>query len=113
MSGIFAPHSDRAFGLKVFQMADTIQKYKDYVMTGFLKSVAPIVIERASGATVTDVQGREYLDRLDTGKHEFISLQASFHGRSWGALSVTGNYARKEKGGVQAAGISFAPAPHA
>src|SRR5579885_2347191 len=43
-------------------MADTIQKYKDYVMTGFVKSVAPIVIERASGATVTDVNGREYLD---------------------------------------------------
>src|SRR6185295_17155852 len=38
------------------------QKYKDYVMTGFLKSVAPIVIDKASGATVTDVNGREYLD---------------------------------------------------
>src|SRR5258708_32818981 len=62
MSGIFAPHSDGAFGLKVFQMPDTIQKYKDYVMTGFLKSVAPIVIERASGATVPDVRGREYPD---------------------------------------------------
>ena len=43
-------------------MSDTIQKYKDYVMTGFVKSVAPIVIDRASGATVTDVDGREYLD---------------------------------------------------
>jgi 4-aminobutyrate aminotransferase/(S)-3-amino-2-methylpropionate transaminase len=171
-------------------MADTIQKYKDYVMTGFLKSVAPIVIDRASGATVTDINGREYLDcfagisvvnaghcnpqviaaakaqmdklvhcssylyhvqpvadlaekiahitpgknltktffgnggaeaiegalklaRLYTGKHEFISLQASFHGRSWGALSVTGNYARKKKGGPYAAGVSFAPAPYA
>ena len=43
-------------------MADTIQKYKDYVMTGFLQSVAPIVIDRASGATVTGIHGREYLD---------------------------------------------------
>jgi 4-aminobutyrate aminotransferase len=171
-------------------MADTIQKYKDYVMTGFVKSVAPIVIERASGATVTDVNGREYLDcfagisvvnaghgnpqvvaaakaqmeklihassylyhvqpvadlaekiaeiapgrnlrktffgnggaeaiegalklaRLCTGKHEFISLHASFHGRSWGALSITGNYARKKKGGPYAPGVSFAPAPYA
>ncbi len=42
-------------------MAD-IQKYKDYVMTVFLKSVAPIVIDRAGGATVTDIHGREYLD---------------------------------------------------
>jgi 4-aminobutyrate aminotransferase/(S)-3-amino-2-methylpropionate transaminase len=170
-------------------MSDTIQKYKDYVMTGFLKSVAPIVIDKASGATVTDINGREYLDcfagisvvnaghgnsqviaaakaqmdklvhcssylyhvqpvadlaekiahiaprgltktffgnggaeaiegamklaRLYTGKHEFISLHGSFHGRSWGALSVTGNYARKKKGGPYAAGVSFAPAPYA
>ena len=43
-------------------MADTIQKYRDYVMTGFMKSVVPIVIDKASGATVTDISGREYLD---------------------------------------------------
>src|SRR5216684_7616387 len=163
-------------------MSDTMRKYKDYVMTGFLKSVAPIVIAKGRGAVVTDENGREYLDcfagisvvnaghcnpevvaaakaqmdnlihcssylyhvqpvadlaekiahiapgkeltkthfgnggaeaiegalklaHLYTGKHEFISLQASFHGRSWGALSVTGNYARKKKGGPYAAGI--------
>jgi 4-aminobutyrate aminotransferase / (S)-3-amino-2-methylpropionate transaminase / 5-aminovalerate transaminase len=170
-------------------MADTIQKYKDYVMTGFLKSVAPIVIDKASGATVTDINGKEYLDcfagisvvnsghgnaqiiaaakaqmdklvhcssylyhvqpvadlaekiahiaprgltktffgnggaeaiegamklaRLYTGKHEFIALHGSFHGRSWGALSVTGNQARKKRGGPYAPGIAFAPAPYA
>jgi 4-aminobutyrate aminotransferase len=170
-------------------MSDTIQKYKDYVMTGFVKSVAPIVIDHASGATVTDIHGREYLDcfagisvvnaghvnphvaeaakkqidklihcssylyhvqpvadlaekiahiapkgltktffgnggaeaiegalklaRLYTGKHEFISLQSSFHGRSFGALSITGNWARKKKGGPYATGVSFAPAPYA
>jgi 4-aminobutyrate aminotransferase / (S)-3-amino-2-methylpropionate transaminase / 5-aminovalerate transaminase len=169
-------------------MADTIQKYKDYVMTGFLKSVAPIVIDKAAGATVTDVNGKEYLDcfagisvvnsghgnaqiiaaakaqmdklvhcssylyhvqpvadlaekiahiaprgltktffgnggaeaiegamklaRLYTGKHEFIALHGSFHGRSWGALSVTGNQARKKRGGPYAPGIAFAPAPY-
>ncbi len=43
-------------------MADIIQRHKVYVMTGFLKSVAPIAIDRASGATVTDIRGREYLD---------------------------------------------------
>jgi 4-aminobutyrate aminotransferase len=169
-------------------MADTLQKYKDYVMTGFLKSVAPIVIDQAKGAVVTDVNGREYLDcfagisvvnaghcnpeviaaakaqmdklvhcssylyhvqpvgdlaeklahiaprgltktffgnggaeaiegamklaRLYSGKHEFIALHASFHGRSWGALSVTGNYGRKKKGGPYASGVAFAPAPY-
>ena len=43
-------------------MSNTIQKYKDYVMTGFMKSVAPIAIERASGCSVWDEAGREYLD---------------------------------------------------
>src|SRR5438128_656663 len=170
-------------------MADAIQKYKDYVMTGFMKSVVPIVIDKASGAIVTDVNGREYLDcfagisvvsaghnnpqviaaakaqmeklvhcasyiyhaqpvadlaekiahisprgltktffgnggaeaiegalklaRLYTGKHEFISLHGSFHGRSWGTLSLTGNQGRKKRGGPYAPGIAFAPAPYA
>jgi len=167
---------------------DTIQKYRDYVITEFLKSVAPIVIASGTGAVITDTQGREYLDcfagisvvnaghcnpeviaaaraqmeklvhcssylyhvqptadlaekiaqitpggltksffgssgaeaiegalklaRLYTGKHEFIALQGSFHGRSYGALSVSGNWARKKGGGPYAAGVSFAPAPH-
>src|SRR5256714_5653621 len=170
-------------------MSNTIQKYKDYVMTGFLKSVAPIVIDHASGVKVWDENGREYLDcfsgisvvnaghnhprvvaaakaqmdkvihcfcylyqagpvgvlgekianiaphgltksffgnggaeaiegalklaRLYTGKHEFISLHGSFHGRSWGTLSLTGNQGRKKRGGPYAAGIAFAPAPYA
>src|SRR5438309_2885965 len=169
-------------------MSNTIQKYKDYVMTGFLKSVAPIVIDRASGCTVVDANGREYLDcfsgisvvsaghcnpqviaaakkqmdklvhcssylyhvqpvadlaeklahiaprgltktffgnsgaeaiegamklaRLYTGKQEFIALQTSFHGRSWGALSVTGNAGRKKRGGPYAPGVAFVPAPY-
>lgn len=166
----------------------TIEKYKKYVMTGFLKSAVPIVIEKARGAVVTDVEGREYLDcfsgvsvvnaghcnpevvaaakaqmeklvhcssyfyhvqsvadlaermariapngltksffgnsgaeavegamklaRLYTGKHEFIALQAGFHGRSLGALSVTGNQGRKKKGGPYASGVAFVPAPY-
>ena len=170
-------------------MSDTIQKYRDYVMTGFMKSVVPIVVDKASGATITDTTGREYLDcfagisvvnaghcnpqviaaaktqmdklvhcssyiyhvqpvadlaekiahlappgltktffgnggaeaiegamklaRLYTGKHEFIALHASFHGRSWGALSITGNVGRKKRGGPYAPGVTFAPAPYA
>ncbi len=169
-------------------MSDTIQKYKDYVMTGFMKQVVPLVVDHASGAVITDVNGREYLDcfagisvvnaghcnpeviaaakkqmdklvhcasyiyhsqptadlaekiahitspgltktffgnggaeaiegalklaRLYTGKHEFISLHASFHGRSWGTLSITGNQGRKKRGGPYASGIAFAPAPY-
>src|SRR5258708_13895981 len=58
-------------------MADTIQKYKDYVMTGFVKSVSSIVVDKASGATVTDVNGREYLDCFAG-----ISVVNSGHGNS-------------------------------
>lgn len=169
-------------------MSDTIQKYKDYVMTGFVKSVVPIVVDHAHGAQVWDESGREYLDcfsgisvvnaghnhprviaaakaqieklvhcasyiyharpvadlaekmaqitphgltksffgnsgaeaiegamklaRLYTGKHEFISLHASFHGRTWGTLSITGNQGRKKRGGPYASGVAFAPAPY-
>jgi 4-aminobutyrate aminotransferase-like enzyme len=53
------------------------------------------------------------LARLYTGKHEFIALHASFHGRTWGTLSVTGNQGRKKRGGPYAPGVSFAPAPYA
>jgi 4-aminobutyrate aminotransferase/(S)-3-amino-2-methylpropionate transaminase len=170
-------------------ITDTFQKYKKYVVTGFVKSVAPIVIEKASGAIVTDTGGRDYIDcyagisvvnaghcnpqviaaakeqmeklvhccsymyharpiadlaekiaqiaprgltqtffgnsgseaiegalkiaRLYTGKHEFIALQAGFHGRTWGALSISGNQARKRRGGPYAPGVAYAPAPHA
>src|SRR5438874_10929941 len=52
------------------------------------------------------------LARLYTGKHEFIALHASFNGRSWGALSVTGNQGRKKRGGPYAPGVAFAPAPY-
>jgi 4-aminobutyrate aminotransferase / (S)-3-amino-2-methylpropionate transaminase / 5-aminovalerate transaminase len=58
------------------------------------------------------VEGALKLARLYTGKHEFISLHAGFHGRSFGALSVTGNSGRKKKGGPYASGVAFAPAPY-
>src|SRR5450432_2844425 len=58
------------------------------------------------------IEGAMKLARLYSGKHEFIALHASFHGRSWGALSVTGNQGRKKRGGPYAAGIAFAPVPY-
>lgn len=169
-------------------MNQTIEKYSQYVMTGFVKSIQPIVVSRAQGAIVTDTSGREYIDcfagisvvnaghchpavvaaakdqmdrlihccsyvyyveatanlaekmaqitpgrlkksfftnsgaeaiegalklaRLYTGKHEIIALQGGFHGRTWGALSVTGNSGRKRRGGPYAPGVAFAPAPY-
>ena len=169
-------------------MSDTVDKYREYVITGFVKAVQPIVIERAQGAIVTDEAGRDYIDcfagiavvnaghcnpevlaaareqmeklvhcasyvyhtkpvgdlaekmaqitpgrlkksffansgaeaiegalklaRLYTGKTEIISLTHSFHGRTWAALSVTGNAGRKRRGGPYASGVAFAPAPY-
>ncbi|MDQ3928129.1 MAG: aspartate aminotransferase family protein, partial [Chloroflexota bacterium] len=169
-------------------MSDTVDKYREYVITGFVKAVQPIVIESALGAIVTDDTGRDYIDcfagisvvnaghcnpevlaaaraqmeklvhcasyvyhtqpvgdlaekmaqitpgrlkktffansgaeaiegavklaRLYTSKTEIISLTHSFHGRTWGALSITGNAGRKRRGGPYAPGVAFAPAPY-
>ena len=50
--------------------------------------------------------------KIYTGKREIIALERSFHGRSYGTLSITGNMARKTRGGPYAGGVAFAPAPY-
>lgn len=52
------------------------------------------------------------LAKAYTGKHEFITLTHSFHGRTNATLAITGNKARKTRGGPYVSGISFAPAPY-
>ncbi|HUG14096.1 MAG TPA: aspartate aminotransferase family protein [Thermomicrobiales bacterium] len=52
------------------------------------------------------------LAKAATGKNEFIALTHSFHGRTAGTLSITGNRARKTRGGPYLPGVSFAPAPY-
>jgi 4-aminobutyrate aminotransferase / (S)-3-amino-2-methylpropionate transaminase / 5-aminovalerate transaminase len=52
------------------------------------------------------------LAKAYTGKHEFITLTHSFHGRTAGTLSITGNKARKTRGGPYLPGVAFAPAPY-
>jgi 4-aminobutyrate aminotransferase len=167
---------------------NTIEKYRKYVNISMVEKVQPVVITRAQGATITDIEGKEYIDcfsgiavvnaghcnekvleaakaqmekfvhccsyvyysqptadlaeklaqitpgRLQktffansgaeaiegalrlakqfTGKTEFIALQASFHGRSYATLSVTGNNARKRRGGPYMVGCTFLPAPY-
>ena len=58
------------------------------------------------------VEGALRLARAYTGHREIIALQSSFHGRTAGALAVTGNALRKHRGGAQIAGIAFAPTPN-
>jgi len=165
-----------------------ISDYRDYVSTSFVAAVEPVVVGKAEGATIWDVDGKEYLDcfagiavvnaghrhpkviaaakkQLDevvhaatyiyhvpvvadaakelarispgslqktffgnsgaegietalrlakayTGKHEVISLTHSFHGRTNGTLAITGNKARKTRGGPYMSGVAFAPAPY-
>ena len=170
-------------------MTNTIQQYKDFVITSFMKAVQPVVVASAEGCVIHDASGKDYLDcfagisvvnaghcnpkviaaakaqmdklvhcasyiyyspatgelaeklagimpsprlrksffansgaeaiegamkvaRLYTGKHEIISLHASFHGRTWGTLSITGNQGRKKRGGPYAPGVHFTSAPY-
>ena len=38
-------------------MANTVQQYKDYVITSFVKSVQPNVVESARGCFIRDDSG--------------------------------------------------------
>ena len=168
---------------------NTVEKYRRYVNTNFLKKVQPIVIERGEGSTVWDENGRAYVDLFSgisvnnaghgrreiiaaataqmerlvhcnsyiyhnrpaadcaealasimpspdlrvtffgssgaeaiegamrlakqfTGRTEFVALEMSFHGRTAGTLSVSGNWKRKKKGGPYLPGVAFAAVPY-
>ena len=43
-------------------MSDTIQQYKDFVITGFVKAVQPVVVSSAEGCVIHDASGKNYLD---------------------------------------------------
>jgi 4-aminobutyrate aminotransferase/(S)-3-amino-2-methylpropionate transaminase len=58
------------------------------------------------------MEGALRLAKQYTGRKEFIALQASFHGRSYATLSVTGINTRKRGGGPYMAGSTFLPAPY-
>ena len=45
-------------------MSQTVQKWRHYVMTGCVKSIDPILIQTAKGATVTRNSVREYEDHF-------------------------------------------------
>lgn len=91
--------------------------YYNKVMADLAEKLAQITPGRLkktffanSGAEA--MEGAMRMARTYTKKHEFIALQASFHGRSYATLSITGNLARKTRGGPYMAGCSFAPPPY-
>lgn len=79
-----------------------------------LAEVTPGKLEKSffgnSGAEANE--GAMRIAKKYTKKNEFIALRASFHGRTIGTLSITGNYARKRGGGPFLSGIAFAPTPY-
>ena len=65
-------------------MADLAEKMAEITPNGLTKTFF-------GNGGAEAIEGALKLARLYSGKHEFISLQSSFHGRSFGALSITGN----------------------
>ena len=79
-----------------------------------LANITPGALQKTffcnSGAEA--IEGALRLAKVATGKREIIALQMAFHGRTYGTLSVTGNMARKTRGGPYMSGVAFAPAPY-
>ncbi len=63
-----------------------------------------------SGAEANE--GALRLAKQATGKREIVALGYSFHGRTLGTLSITGNAARKKKNGPYSSGVAFGPTPY-
>jgi len=64
----------------------------------------------SSGAEA--MEGAMRLAKQFTGRTEFVALEMSFHGRTVGTLSVSGNCRRKKKGGPYLPGVAFAAVPY-
>jgi 4-aminobutyrate aminotransferase len=58
-------------------------QYRDYVMTGFVKRIEPVVVDHGEGAKLYDVDGKEYVDCFagisvtNAGHHNSAILEAA------------------------------------
>ena len=79
-----------------------------------LAEILPDPLEKSffcnSGAEA--IEGALRAIKKFNGRRETISLMASFHGRTYGTLSITGQSGRKRGGGPYAPGSAFAPVPY-
>lgn len=168
---------------------DVVEAYKRYMITSCVSRIEPVSVSSGLGATITDLDGRQYVDcfsgisvvnvghcnpkvveaakkQLDrlvhacayvyylepvarlseklaqivpggltktffgnsgaeavecglklarkfTKKHEIIALMRSFHGRTFGTLSVTGQASRRSYSmGPYLGSVAFAPTPY-
>jgi len=58
------------------------------------------------------IEGAVRLAKQFTKRRELVCLTLSFHGRTAGTLSLTGNRGRKKGFGPYLSGVAFAPAPY-
>ena len=58
------------------------------------------------------IEGAMRLAKQATGRRELVALGYSFHGRTIGTLSITGNMARKKNNGPYLSGVGFGPTPY-
>ncbi len=79
-----------------------------------LAQITPGALQKSffgnSGAEA--LEGAMRLAKQFTNRTELVCLTMSFHGRTVGTLSITGNYSRKKGTGPYLSGIAFAPAPY-
>lgn len=79
-----------------------------------LAKVTPGALQKSffgnSGAEA--LEGAMRLAKQFTGRRELLCLAMSFHGRTAGTLSITGNRTRKKGAGPYLSGVAFAPAPY-
>ena len=58
------------------------------------------------------IEGAMRIAKQFTKRRELVCLTHSFHGRTVGTLSITGNRGRKKGAGPYLSGVAFAPAPY-
>jgi len=79
-----------------------------------LAEVTPDSLQKSffanSGAEA--IEGAVRLAKQFTRRRELVCLTLSFHGRTAGTLSITGNRGRKKGFGPYLSGVAFAPAPY-
>src|SRR5262245_29781757 len=79
-----------------------------------LAEVAPGGLKKSffSNSGAEAIEGAMRLAKQATGRREIVALGFSFHGRTVGTLSITGNQARKRGTGPFLPGVAFGPAPY-
>ncbi|HUT34504.1 MAG TPA: aspartate aminotransferase family protein [Planctomycetota bacterium] len=79
-----------------------------------LAEVAPGALQKSffSNSGAEAIEGAIRLAKQFTRRRELVCLTLSFHGRTVGTLSITGNRGRKKGFGPYLSGVAFAPAPY-